>query len=143
MVKYPGGTLDRWAVIAREMDHPIATITTKAKLAKQGLGKLLQTKPTFNHENGVVKQRRNLTTSFTSSNPTEPDLKPNNVDSWNNKLQKMLEQALITYSKVEEDRWQKISECVPGKSKEECIARYRYLSEMILQKRKSKTSTDL
>ena len=68
MVKYPGGTLDRWAVIAREMDHPIATITTKAKLAKQGLGKcykrfcfhlkidfsgkLLQTKPTFNHENG-------------------------------------------------------------------------------------------
>ena len=81
-----------------------------------------------------MKQRRNLTTSFTSSNPTEPDLKPNNgepfhvkiylslthfslVDSWNNKLQKMLEQALITYSKVEEDRWQKISECVPGKSK--------------------------
>ena len=38
MAKYPGGTLDRWAVISKVMDQPVAIITTKAKLAKQVIG---------------------------------------------------------------------------------------------------------
>ena len=38
MAKYPGGTLDRWAVISKVMDRPVAMITTKAKLAKQVIG---------------------------------------------------------------------------------------------------------
>ena len=43
MAKYPGGTLDRWAVISKVMDRPVAMITTKAKLAKQVIGLYLFT----------------------------------------------------------------------------------------------------
>ncbi|XP_054027344.1 dnaJ homolog subfamily C member 1 isoform X2 [Dryobates pubescens] len=54
---------------------------------------------------------------------------------WTQNQQKLLEMALQQYPKGTVDRWDKIAKCVPGKSKEDCIARYKLLVELV-QKRK-------
>ncbi|KAI6074504.1 DnaJ-like protein subfamily C member 1 [Aix galericulata] len=51
-------------------------------------------------------------------------------DLWTQNQQKLLEMALQQYPKGTTDRWDKIAKCVPGKSKEECIARYKLLVEL-------------
>lgn len=51
---------------------------------------------------------------------------------WTQEQQKQLENAIVTYSKsTAGDRWQKIANAVPGKTKEECLARYKYLVEKV------------
>lgn len=58
--------------------------------------------------------------------------------AWSQSQQKALETALAKYPKGGAgDRWQKISNSVPGKTKEECMQRCKYLSDM-LRKQKQK-----
>jgi len=134
MAKYPGGTLDRWAVISKVMDRPVAMITTKAKLAKQVIGK-----PTNSNggQDGAVRQRKKQVSNFIEevANTT------NASDEWSQKQQKILEGALVSYPKTETDRWVKIAECVPDKSVEDCIARCKFLSQQVLKKRKTANKT--
>ncbi|KAM9288000.1 LOW QUALITY PROTEIN: dnaJ homolog subfamily C member 1 [Cariama cristata] len=54
---------------------------------------------------------------------------------WTQNQQKLLEMALQQYPKGTSDRWDKIAKCVPGKSKEECIARYKLLVELVQKKK--------
>ncbi|XP_062423698.1 dnaJ homolog subfamily C member 1 [Rhea pennata] len=58
---------------------------------------------------------------------------------WTQNQQKLLEMALQQYPKGTSDRWDKIAKCVPGKSKEECIARYKLLVELVQKKKMAKT----
>ncbi|XP_040519397.1 dnaJ homolog subfamily C member 1 [Gallus gallus] len=58
---------------------------------------------------------------------------------WTQNQQKLLEMALQQYPKGTSDRWDKIAKCVPGKSKEECIARYRLLVELVQKKKMAKS----
>ena len=43
--------------------------------------------------------------------------KANLVEEWDQKQQKILEQALVSFPRTVEERWVKIAECLPGKSK--------------------------
>ncbi|KAG6461852.1 hypothetical protein O3G_MSEX012893 [Manduca sexta] len=57
---------------------------------------------------------------------------------WSQSQQKALENALAKYPKGGAgDRWQKIAAAVPGKTKEECMQRCKYLSDMV-KKQKQK-----
>ncbi|NXG49846.1 DNJC1 protein, partial [Psilopogon haemacephalus] len=58
---------------------------------------------------------------------------------WTQNQQKLLEMALQQYPKGTADRWDKIAKCVPGKSKEECIARYKLLVELVQKKKMAKS----
>lgn len=58
---------------------------------------------------------------------------------WTQNQQKLLEMALQQYPKGTSDRWDKIAKCVPGKSKEECIARYKLLVELVQKKKMVKS----
>ncbi|NXC42752.1 DNJC1 protein, partial [Penelope pileata] len=58
---------------------------------------------------------------------------------WTQNQQKLLEMALQQYPKGTSDRWDKIAKCVPGKSKEECIARYKLLVELVQKKKGGKS----
>jgi len=47
---------------------------------------------------------------------------------WTPKQQKQLEEALKTLKDYKEkDKWDKIAEVVEGKTRSECVARYKYL----------------
>ncbi|NWI86368.1 DNJC1 protein, partial [Pitta sordida] len=58
---------------------------------------------------------------------------------WTQNQQKLLEMALQQNPKGTADRWDKIAKCVPGKSKEECIARYKLLVELVQKKKMAKS----
>ncbi|NWX98480.1 DNJC1 protein, partial [Nothoprocta ornata] len=59
-------------------------------------------------------------------------------DLWTQNQQKLLEMALQQHPKGTSERWDKIAKCVPGKSKEECIARYKLLVELVQKKKMAK-----
>lgn len=46
-------------------------------------------------------------------------------------------EALKTYPATLADRWEKISECIPTRSKKDCIVRYKELVELIQAKKKA------
>lgn len=71
------------------------------------------------------------------------DVKPTVADVsdklWTQEQQELLETALSKYPKTAVgDRWQKIANTVPGKTKEECLARYKYLAQKIIKEQKLK-----
>ncbi|XP_034985202.1 dnaJ homolog subfamily C member 1 [Zootoca vivipara] len=60
-------------------------------------------------------------------------------DLWTQNQQKLLELALQQYPKGTAERWDKIAKCVPGKTKEECVTRYKLLVELIQKKKMAKS----
>ncbi|XP_040824149.1 dnaJ homolog subfamily C member 1 isoform X2 [Ochotona curzoniae] len=60
-------------------------------------------------------------------------------EPWTQNQQKLLELALQQYPKGCSERWDKIAKCVPSKSKEDCIARYKLLVELIQKKKQAKS----
>ncbi|XP_042542257.1 dnaJ homolog subfamily C member 1 [Dipodomys spectabilis] len=60
-------------------------------------------------------------------------------EAWTQNQQKLLELALQQYPKGAIDRWDKIAKCVPSKSKEDCIARYKLLVELVQKKKQAKS----
>merc|ERR1739838_167486 len=168
MNKYPGGYSNRWAVIARDLDRTVADVTTRANKSKQAAsGKPSRSGPTATTttaaaDKNVVRQRRkptsvqpkNVTNDITISferaaaqaeameaaAAATAAAKVNLVEEWDQKQQKILEQALVSFPRTVEERWVKIAECLPGKSKEYCMKRYKYLSSKVLQARKTKAA---
>lgn len=48
-----------------------------------------------------------------------------NTTPWTSEEQKLLEQALKTYPVSTPERWEKIAAAVPGRSKKDCMKRYK------------------
>ncbi|RWS19250.1 dnaJ subfamily C member 2-like protein [Leptotrombidium deliense] len=57
-----------------------------------------------------------------------------NTEPWSNDEQKLLEQALKTYPASTGDRWDRIAECIPNRSKKDCLKRYKECVEMVKAK---------
>jgi DnaJ family protein C protein 2 len=57
--------------------------------------------------------------------------------AWSADEQKTLEQALKTYPATLSDRWEKIAECLPARSKKDCMVRYKELVELIQAKKRA------
>ncbi|XP_061696317.1 dnaJ homolog subfamily C member 1 [Syngnathoides biaculeatus] len=57
------------------------------------------------------------------------------VAVWTQNQQKLLELALQQFPRGSGERWDRIAKVVPGKSKEDCMIRYKMLAELV-QKRK-------
>lgn len=51
---------------------------------------------------------------------------------WTTEEQKLLEQALKTYPVNTPERWEKIAAAVPGRSKKDCMKRYKVGNAMCL-----------
>lgn len=56
---------------------------------------------------------------------------------WSQVQQKALEEALIKYPKQALERWEKIAKAVPGKTKEECMLRYKHLHDLVKKKKET------
>ncbi|CAG2193119.1 DNAJC1 [Mytilus edulis] len=60
-------------------------------------------------------------------------------DGWNKNLQTILEWALRQHPKGTDQRWDKIAQHIPGKSKEDCIVRFKYLADLVKKKKEQNT----
>lgn len=65
--------------------------------------------------------------------PTPPE-----VDVWSQVQQKCLEAAIKQFPKSTTDRWTCIARAVPDKNKEQCIARFKILAEMMKKRKEPK-----
>ncbi|KAF6301626.1 DnaJ heat shock protein family (Hsp40) member C2 [Rhinolophus ferrumequinum] len=139
---FPAGTNSRWEVIANYMN--IHSSSGVKRTAKDVIGKaksLQKLDPhqkddinkkafdKFKKEHGVVPQADNATPSERFEGPCT-DFTP-----WTTEEQKLLEQALKTYPANTPERWEKIAEAVPGRTKKDCMKRYKELVEMVKAKK--------
>lgn len=124
--KYPGGTPERWEKIASVMNRTVVEVTHMAKKVKdEGL------KPVESIEEEVVAEERPKKIKTRSENTVS-------TVEWSQEQQKALEAALTKHPKgTSVDRWEKIANCVEGKTKEECQVRYRQLVELVKKKQQS------
>ncbi|KAG7319490.1 hypothetical protein KOW79_016633 [Hemibagrus wyckioides] len=66
--------------------------------------------------------------------------KPSAADEvWTQSQQRLLELALQQYPRGTAERWDRIAKVVPGKSKEECMIRYKLLAELVQKKKQAKS----
>ena len=134
-----GGTLQRWEKIADEMGRTVAEVTNKAKTIKYEIGVAVKNKIGDTLQQGAsVKEFSPKSVDTEEENENNHQQASQEEDVWNQNQQKLLEMALKQFSKTTPERWDKIANCVPDKTKEECIARYKVLAEKILKAKKSK-----
>lgn len=141
--KYPNGTLSRWEVIAGYMNRSVQEVTFMAARMKDSGYRLP------NDQSDSVAEAIAIETVKKVKQLNEPNnLKNVNLDAlWSQEQQKLLEMAIVKYPKTSAgDRWQKIGNTVPGKTKEECLTRYKYLVEKVKAQKAAKeaepTETD-
>ncbi|XP_066508510.1 dnaJ homolog subfamily C member 1-like [Hoplias malabaricus] len=71
---------------------------------------------------------------------TQPKEKPSTTDDvWTQNQQKLLELALQQFPRGTAERWDRIAKVVPGKSKEECMIRYKLLAELVQRRKQAKS----
>ncbi|KAJ7395994.1 dnaJ subfamily C member 2 isoform X2 [Pitangus sulphuratus] len=134
--------LARWEVIANYMNlHSTTGIKRTAKDVINKAKSLQKLDPhqkddinkkafdKFKKEHGVVPQ-------MDSAAPSERfEGSPLDSSPWTTEEQKLLEQALKTYPVNTPERWEKIAAAVPGRTKKDCMKRYKELVEMVKAKK--------
>ncbi|KAL4217072.1 DnaJ (Hsp40) [Mactra antiquata] len=148
---FPAGTKDRWEVIANFIKQHVSTsdknardVLSKAKdLQKNDTS--LKNQATENAFQNFEKEQKRIS----QAKPKEGVLSERvetvaeqqireagtNPAPWTTDEQKLLEQALKTYPASTAERWERISEAVPTRSKKDCMKRYKELVELIRAKK--------
>jgi len=136
---FPAGTNKRWEVVAQylsqhgpnKVTRPAKDVLNKAKeLQSADATKIKEHAAADNlSQLGLDKKMAKLETMKGSSvncAPTEKTLEaPVNNTPWSAEEQAFLEQALKTFPSSVADRWDKIAESIPGRTKKDCMKRYK------------------
>lgn len=80
-----------------------------------------------NHTNGNIPAS---TAGNTKSSKTA-------LKAWTKEEQALLEQAIKTYPISTPDRWDRIAECIPNRSKKDCLRRVKELVELVNSKKEA------
>lgn len=59
------------------------------------------------------------------------------LKAWTKEEQALLEQAIKTYPISTPDRWDRIGECIPNRSKKDCLRRVKELVELVNSKKEA------
>ena len=113
--KYPGGTVDRWRLIATAMHGKF----TEEQIVQQTTKLAAKLKP---QSSGAIS-----TTAHLSRTGDDPD----DVENWTKGQQQQLEAALkelLGYK--EKDKFKKVAEKVTGKTAKQCLERFKYLAAL-------------
>ncbi|XP_064488110.1 dnaJ homolog subfamily C member 2-like [Ornithodoros turicata] len=141
---FPAGTTNRWEVVAAFINqHSTSGIQRNAKEVLAKAKNLQRLDPNLKEEankkayeqlektvkKGEVAFKDESTPSERFDTPA--DLQGLNPSPWTAEEQRLLEQALKTYSSATPDRWDRIADCIPNRSKKDCIRRYKELVDMV------------
>jgi len=155
--KFPGGVVDRWGRIADFINVEVAKLQTESHgrtadevIAKtRDLRKELEKRAARQREQ---RQQRAAAAATPAAPPkaappkpapakagaqrfaapaqgggsAEPPPPPASAE-WSAEQQRALEQALARFPASVEDRWDRIEEAVPGKTRAECVSRYKQI----------------
>uniref|UniRef100_A0A4W4HE90 DnaJ homolog subfamily C member 2 n=1 Tax=Electrophorus electricus TaxID=8005 RepID=A0A4W4HE90_ELEEL len=135
---FPAGTNARWEVIANYMNlHSGSGIKRTAKDVINKAKTLQKLDP---HQKDEVNKKafekfKKEHTAVPASVDKAVPSDDSNPAPWTTEEQKLLEQALKTYPVNTPERWDKIAATVPGRTKKDCMKRYKELAEMIKAKK--------
>ncbi|CAL1580779.1 unnamed protein product [Knipowitschia caucasica] len=91
-----------------------------------------------------VRSRRQADFDPEEQEEEEPNTTSDSAQSgstpWTQNQQRLLEAALQHFPRGTSERWTRISVAVPGRTKEECISRYKMLAELVQKRKQTKTS---
>jgi len=148
---FPAGTVNRWDVCAEFINQhsnapPRAAkeVLFKAKELQSGNFAMSNLKEEVNkmaYENLQKGQKQEVLdraakeSEASQRTETVGEMLGVNNTPWNPDEQKLLEQALKTYPSSTPERWERISEAVPNRSKKDCMKRYKELAELIKAKK--------
>jgi len=141
--KFPAGTKNRWDKIGE-------LVKTKSTNQIIQMTHYLTTNPTIKIEGDIdlnlmlnpktkkppkEEEKEEIKVVKKTSNTVQVEA-ANEEEVWSEEQQKSLEAALKKYpsSLSANERWGSISKDVPGKSKKQCVDRYKYLSSLIKKK---------
>ncbi|TWW65000.1 DnaJ -like protein subfamily C member 2 [Takifugu flavidus] len=128
---FPAGTNARWEVIANYMNqHSTSGMKRTAKDVINKAKNLQRLDPVQKDE--INKKAFEKFKKEHTSLPSEDKAVPSERFD---EEQKLLEQALKSYPVNTPERWEKIADAVPGRSKKDCMKRYKELVEMVKAKK--------
>lgn len=138
MKKYPPGTQERWEKIGHSMRRPTSEVAHMAHKMKDEGFKPIAKQEEENKDTAPEEPKKTKTKGGKAGNVEDVPETP-----WSQAQQKAFEQALASYPKgTVGDRWEKISKSVPGKTKEECMLRYKNIVDIIKKKKEKPDSND-
>jgi len=70
-------------------------------------------------------------TNNNQNNEQQNNINKNTEDEWNAEQQRQFEKALKEIPPSDAERWDKIAAAVDGKTKKQCVRRYKKLAEMV------------
>ncbi|XP_021939402.1 dnaJ homolog subfamily C member 2 isoform X2 [Zootermopsis nevadensis] len=146
---FPAGTNQRWEVVANFINqHTVGDFvprTPKEVLAKakdlqscdysRNILKVAANQKAY--DNFEKDQKVSVEVSATTSQrfDSPADQQGIKITPWTAIEQQLLEQALKTYPASTSERWDRIAECLPTRSKKDCMRRYKELVEMVKAKK--------
>ncbi|XP_037802477.1 dnaJ homolog subfamily C member 2-like [Penaeus monodon] len=143
---FPAGTTKRWEVVSEYINqHTSTNITTRN--AKEVLGKAKELLHSDQHMREAANKHAYQSLEKSQTKPsisdstasqrfdTPQEMLGMNTMAWSPEEQRLLEQALKTYPVSTPDRWDRIAECVPNRTKKDCMRRYKELVEMVKAKK--------
>lgn len=166
IIRYPGGSKDRWVAIANAINHtcfpknPERHRTTKEVIRK---AKEETTKKTGTNERAFETYQEKMKPkkekleekeqALAKEDSMKAALKKTQIDmekvkkktkkdkkkdaaDWTADQQFALEKALKSVPKCE-DRWDRIAELVDGKTKKDCVKRFKMIRAQIMEKKKA------
>ncbi|KAM7437269.1 DnaJ (Hsp40) [Porites harrisoni] len=149
---FPAGTASRWKVIAdyvnmhsktgteRDSKHVIKKVKNLKKLdpsQKQEVNRKAFAKFDKDHSGSrtaTAAAESDPTVRYNGSNAAE-GAQQTTDKPWTSEEQRLLENALRSYPTNTAERWERIAESVPGRTKKECMKRYKELVEMVKAKK--------
>lgn len=156
---FPAGTANRWTVIANFVNDKSDSGVTrnhrevleKAKeLQNSGDSQTLKEEANKNafkqletQMNNTAKQAKQIPANKVTEqkeNPSERYDAPASIlevndTPWTNEEQQLLEQAMKTYpASLGVERWNLIANCIPNRSRADCIKRYKQLVALVKEK---------
>jgi len=148
LTKYPVGTRNRYQLVA----ELVGTRTVKEIIEQTKIGasetaqeQTITKKDAFERFKETKKEAKVVKeVAPTIVAPVVPveEVKSvsNEPEEWSPEEQKLLEAAMKKFTAKEGDRWNKIAGELPGRSKQDCIARYKYLVEFFKRQKKKQTA---
>ncbi|GMR41878.1 hypothetical protein PMAYCL1PPCAC_12073, partial [Pristionchus mayeri] len=108
--KFPPGMGARWQHMSKALGRTVEDVTTAARRIKH-----FQASEELSARQSIKVEDRS--------------------GEWSKEEQKLLEGALVKYPKGTEERWERIAEELPGRTKEEVVERFKLLAQMIKAKK--------
>lgn len=114
IVKFPAGSSNRWINIAEFVGRTANDCIQMEKQMKQTITSSNHSSLNSSTWSGIQKRTVNITEEPTTRFPEDEN---ESVDSWTQEQQKCLEKALKEIGKEISNRWDRIAEQVPNKTK--------------------------